>query len=169
MLTLICVGNAYLEYYFTHGLISIETYKHVQATCQDNVGQYAGLYVNKPCLRNPNLTCSNACESAVRDAFVEADTETDLINPYFIYGDVCMLPNHQVGALQYRTNIQSSMHRGPYAPCTDTFTEQYLRLPAVQDAIHVYLGSGSQRCETWFDYVFYTLTLCVSISSKIGS
>ncbi|KDO31610.1 hypothetical protein SPRG_19513 [Saprolegnia parasitica CBS 223.65] len=129
-------GNAYMEYYYTHGMISIETYDELRSVCKNDVGKYAGLYADTPCLKNPNVTCSNACESLVRDAI--ASVQTDNLNPYYIYGDVCLLQNSQVGALQYR-KIPSG-HRGPYAPCTDKFTEKYLRQPSVQAAIHVYGG-----------------------------
>ncbi|OQS05967.1 serine protease family S10 [Thraustotheca clavata] len=127
-------ANAYMEYYYTHGMISIETFEEIQSVCKNDVGKYAGLYADTPCLRDHNITCSNDCEALVRDAIASVDT--DNLNPYYIYGDVCLLQNNQVGALQYRKIAPA--HRGPYAPCTDKFTEKYLRLKQVQEAIHVY-------------------------------
>ncbi|OQR93221.1 serine protease family S10 [Achlya hypogyna] len=136
-------ANAYMEYYYTHGMISLETFEDIKRVCKNDVGTYAGLYANTPCLSNHSLPCSNLCEGVVRDAIVSVDT--DNLNPYYIYGDICLLQNNQIGALTYRPI--RPMHRGPYAPCTDQFTQAYLRLPEVQAAIHI----DSSSVVAWTD------------------
>ncbi|KAF0717234.1 Aste57867_2420 [Aphanomyces stellatus] len=127
-------GNAYMDYYYSHGMISLETYTDMTTKCKDQIGVYAGLYASSPCIRDPNVTCSNPCEAAVQEAVMSADV--DDLNPYFIYGDVCLLKNDQIGALQYRDT--QALPRHPHAPCTDAFTEKYLNLPEVREAIHVH-------------------------------
>ncbi|KDO31609.1 hypothetical protein SPRG_19512 [Saprolegnia parasitica CBS 223.65] len=122
-------NEAYLDYYYTHGMISIEAYADIQAKCNLNgLAQFAGVFSDR--------SSNDSCAVAVSEGMVQA--ETDKLNGYYIYGDVCLLQNDQGNTLQYR-DIRP-MHRGPYAPCTDQFTQSYLRLPQVQAAIHV---SGS--------------------------
>ncbi|RHY85006.1 hypothetical protein DYB35_014025 [Aphanomyces astaci] len=117
---------AYLDYYYTHGLISIEEYATIQSTCnKSGLAAYAGVFSDD--------SADTPCAKAVRAARDEADSGS--LNPYYIYGDVCLLQNDQGNALQYK-NVRP-MHRGNIGPCTDKFTQSYLRLPAVQAAIHV--------------------------------
>ncbi|RHY29248.1 hypothetical protein DYB32_005299 [Aphanomyces invadans] len=125
-------GNAYMDYYYSHGMISLETYEDMTAKCQDKIGVYAGLYATSPCIVDLNVTCSNACEAAVKEGVIAADVS--LLDPYFIYGDICLLRNNQVGALQYRKS--AALPRRPHTPCAAEFTKAYLNLPAVRAAIH---------------------------------
>ncbi|RLO01492.1 hypothetical protein DYB28_015649 [Aphanomyces astaci] len=127
-------GNAYMDYYYSHGMISLETYEDMTAKCKDQIGVYAGLYASSPCLRDPNVTCSNPCEAAVREAIISADPDDQ--DPYYIYGDICLIENDQIGALQYRES--AALPRRPHTPCAAEFTTAYLNLPAVRDAIHVH-------------------------------
>ncbi|CAK4589882.1 unnamed protein product [Aphanomyces euteiches] len=127
-------GNAYMDYYYSHGMISLEQYDDMTSKCQDKIGIYAGLYASSPCIRDPNVTCSNVCEAAVQEAVLSA--QTDHLNPYYIYGDVCLLDNNQIGVLQYRDS--AALPRHPHAPCTDQFTAAYLQLPQVRESLHVH-------------------------------
>ncbi|EQC37133.1 hypothetical protein SDRG_05360 [Saprolegnia diclina VS20] len=115
--------NAYVDYYYSHGLISLENYDDVLTNCGDDVGR---------CVISSD-NCTQACNSVLQEGIFSINESA--LNPYFIYGDVCLLENGQARALRYR-KIQP-MHRGPIGPCADTFTESYLRLPHVQAALHL--------------------------------
>ncbi|KAF0717233.1 Aste57867_2419 [Aphanomyces stellatus] len=117
--------NAYVDYYYTHGLISMENYNAVALACGDDVGR---------CVISPD-NCTDACETALKEGILSIDEAA--INPYYIYGDVCLLNNSQAYPLKFRNINIHGATRSSYGPCVDTFTEAYLRLPAVQEAIHV--------------------------------
>jgi cathepsin A (carboxypeptidase C)/serine carboxypeptidase-like clade 2 len=119
-------GNAYMDYYYSHGLVSLENYQDMVNYCGDEIGTCMYTSVN----------CSAECQNALNEGVLAADA--DQFNPYFIYGDKCLLSNTQGGSLRYtRKEMPSPTHRGDIGPCTDTFTQFYLRLPEVQEAIHV--------------------------------
>ncbi|DAZ96040.1 TPA: hypothetical protein N0F65_000035 [Lagenidium giganteum] len=120
-------GNAYMDYYYTHGLISLENYRDMQNFCGDQIGR---------CMYTAE-DCSEECQDALNEGVLAADA--DQFNPYYIYGDKCLLSNLQGGSLRYtKDKVEPSpTHRGHIGPCTDTFTQYYLRLDEVQRAIHV--------------------------------
>ncbi|OQS02728.1 serine protease family S10 [Thraustotheca clavata] len=117
-------GNAYVDYYYTHALISMESYNDIVDKCSDELSG---------CLFS-TTNCSKPCHEAVVDSPITSDTP--YLNPYYIYGDVCVLANGQGNLLHLRPNLQP-MHRGNIGPCTDRFTQDYLNLPQVKSAIHV--------------------------------
>ncbi|RHY29251.1 hypothetical protein DYB32_005302 [Aphanomyces invadans] len=117
---------AYMDYYYTHGMISLEDYTAIQASCnKSGLATYAGVFSDD--------SGDNACAKAIREGMDEADAGD--LNPYYIFGDVCLLENDQGNTLQYK-NVRP-MHRGKIGPCADAFTQSYLRQPAVQAALHV--------------------------------
>jgi cathepsin A (carboxypeptidase C)/serine carboxypeptidase-like clade 2 len=121
-------GNAYMDYYYSHALISRENYHKMLKYCSDEIGQ---------CMFTP-VNCSTRCQQAVDEGFLASDK--DQFNPYNIYGDVCLLSNGQGGSLRFTKKMKhptATHHRGEIGPCTDTFTQNYLRQPEVQEAIHV--------------------------------
>ncbi|KAH9108518.1 hypothetical protein LEN26_009137 [Aphanomyces euteiches] len=118
-------GNAYMDYYYSHGLISIESYNEIQAKCPSQV-----LFRCQQGVEN----CTDACRTALSEATFSADTSS--LNPYYLYGDVCLLKNTQATKLPYY-NIRPNTHRGVIGPCQEQYTEQYLRQDEVQQAIHV--------------------------------
>ncbi|ETV91960.1 hypothetical protein H310_13609 [Aphanomyces invadans] len=114
-----------MDYLYSHGLISIESYRAVHAACPTDI-----LW---QCTRNgPN--CSASCNQVVDEVLAAVDG--DSLNPYYIYGDVCLLKNGQASALQ-NYNIRPNTHRGEFGPCQDQFAAAYLQLDVVQNAIHV--------------------------------
>ncbi|KAF0698706.1 hypothetical protein As57867_010666, partial [Aphanomyces stellatus] len=119
-------NRAYMDYYYTHGMISIEDYGAIQTNCNDTtLATYAGVFSDS----SADDPCAKAIHRAMRDS------DHGSLNPYYIFGDVCLMENSQGQALQYK-NVRP-MHRGNIGPCTDKFTQSYLRLPKVQKAIHV--------------------------------
>ncbi|KAF0690729.1 Aste57867_17893 [Aphanomyces stellatus] len=134
-------GGAKLDYFYSHGLISIESYHAIQETCPpETLWQ---------CTRNgPN--CTSTCSQLVQSVIGSADT-TDL-NPYYIYGDVCLLHDGQASTLKHY-DIRPNTHRGVIGPCQDQFTQSYLSQASVQAAIHV---TGSRvdwtQCADDIDY-----------------
>ncbi|OQR93235.1 serine protease family S10 [Achlya hypogyna] len=119
-------GNAYMDYYYTHALISMESYNAIVDACADELSN---------CMFS-TANCSDACQAAVASSPITSDAS--YFNPYYIYGDVCLINNgqgdllhlHHVGDLQ-------PAHRGKVGPCTDRYTQDYLNLKHVQAALHV--------------------------------
>ncbi|RHY46805.1 hypothetical protein DYB34_010454 [Aphanomyces astaci] len=119
--------NSYVDYYYTHGLISLENYMAVGAACGDNVGRCVVSSVN----------CSAACEAALQDGILSIDEPA--LNRYYIYGDVCLLNKSQAHPFKYR-NLRpppTPLSDAVTTPCTNTFTQEYLRQPLVQEALHL--------------------------------
>ncbi|KDO31612.1 hypothetical protein SPRG_03532 [Saprolegnia parasitica CBS 223.65] len=116
-------GNAYMDYYYTHAMISRENYLSMVANC-------AGEQL-KMCMRSPN-SCTPQCRDALRVGIMSANKQQ--FNPYNIYGDVCLLPNSQGETLHYHS-VEPS--RGDIGPCQDKFTQSYLQLHSVQEVLHV--------------------------------
>ncbi|KAF0717235.1 Aste57867_2421 [Aphanomyces stellatus] len=117
-------NRAFLDYYYTHGMISIEHYTAVQRTCNASaLAMYAGIWAN--------YSMDEPCANAVRACMDESDNRN--LNRYDIYGDVCQLEIFQPEP--YR-NVRP-MHRGRIGPCATVFTQAYLQLSEVQKAIHV--------------------------------
>ena len=125
-------GNAYVDYYYSHALISLEAYEEIKALCGESIG----------CLFD-DLPCPTKCGELLQKAQAEADTEA--LNPLFIYGDKCLLDDEQVNALRKQaTSVVQlpSAHRGDIGPCADTLTRAYLNQPEVQEAIHATKPGG---------------------------
>ncbi|ETV91962.1 hypothetical protein H310_13611 [Aphanomyces invadans] len=127
--------SSYMDYYYSHGLISIETYEAVQKNCKPEERWLCQDYY-------PG--CSDLCAATYREAdWSMDDGDMDL---YYIYGDVCRLQSNQTQALKYRGSIRPLTHRGVVGPCADTFTNAYLNLPVVLEAIHVDKGQSYADC-----------------------
>ncbi|OQR96862.1 serine protease family S10, partial [Achlya hypogyna] len=130
------IGNAYtdttidnasvLDYYYYHAMISPEAYRAIQAACPTDA-------IKAACLDGA-ASCPKACSGPLNDALDRI--ESDKLDAYYIYGDVCLLPE---GATQALRHIRP-MHRGVYGPCRDVFTQDYLRQAKVQAALHIDTG-----------------------------
>ncbi|KAF0697753.1 Aste57867_11585 [Aphanomyces stellatus] len=119
-------GNAYMDYFYAHALISMENYDDMVAKCETEIGRCMFTQAN----------CSAPCQAAVKEGLWASDMA--YFNPYYIYGDVCLLANDQGGMLHHRKDMNiRPMHRGKIEPCTDKYTQDYLNLNDVQRAIHV--------------------------------
>ncbi|RHY29256.1 hypothetical protein DYB32_005301 [Aphanomyces invadans] len=116
-------GKSYYDWIYSHALISHATYMALRTHCQDDVSECA----------DGTKQCSAECVAALDDSRISSDIGD--LNEYFIYGDVCLLKTRQAQSFTYhriRPNV-----RGNVGPCADVFTQEYLRLPEVQAAIHV--------------------------------
>ncbi|CAO2199108.1 unnamed protein product [Urochloa humidicola] len=116
------VGNAVIddyhdyigtfEYWWTHGLISDETYEKLRITCEHEVSEHP----------------SNACDK-ILDV---AEAEQGDIDAYSIYTPTC-----KKKSLHKRRLIKGRpwFPRG-YDPCTENYATKYYNLPEVQKALH---------------------------------
>lgn len=127
-------GGAYMDYYYSHGLISLENYREMQKQCGNDIG----------CV-NIDGQCSDACQAVLEEGILAV--QEDQFNPYFIYGDKCLLPADQASTLRKKTHkarknaalagTMSNDARLDIGPCAETFTQRYLNQEKVQKAIHV--------------------------------
>ncbi|EQC26142.1 hypothetical protein SDRG_16032 [Saprolegnia diclina VS20] len=124
-------SNAQMDYDYTHGLISVESYTTLQTACKHTVLAQC-LYYDK---------CNDACGRAIDVANAEANTS--FLDPYYLNGDKCLLRDGQLSALQYR--YVRPMHRGVIGPCQATFAAAYLSQASVQTAIH----ASSANVSAW--------------------
>jgi len=135
------VGNAWTSmpvdnagavfYWWTHALISDETYQNIMATCDfTNIGPLvSGQFGKDPV----------ACQQYL----IQAYTAIAGINIYDIYVDVC---NSNQKYIRQYANAGSPVHAAmlrvqeqitpPYQPCQENWMSNYLNLPAVRKAIH---------------------------------
>ncbi|TMW65999.1 hypothetical protein Poli38472_003764 [Pythium oligandrum] len=119
-------GNAYVDYYYSHALLSLDNYDDLRKYCGDNVGK---------CMEDTE-DCPKKCVKALEEGI--SSIREDDFNPYFIYGDKCLLSNSQGSVLRHVDLVdKSSTRRGDIGPCAETFTQSYLRIPEVQKALHV--------------------------------
>ncbi|RAW29107.1 hypothetical protein PC110_g14528 [Phytophthora cactorum] len=128
-------GNAYIDYYYSHAMVSLEAYEKIKVICGAHIG----------CLFD-DTPCPSGCEALLEEAEVGAGG----LDPYFIYGDICLMDNTQAKALRKRAkpSVQiSPTHRGDIGACADTLTHVYLNLPEVQDAIHVTESMGGKHVQ----------------------
>ncbi|ETI46887.1 hypothetical protein F441_08770 [Phytophthora nicotianae CJ01A1] len=126
-------GNAYIDYYYSHAMVSLEAYEKIKVQCGAHIG----------CLFD-DTPCPSGCEALLEEAEVGAGG----LDPYFIYGDICLMDNSQAKALRKRAkpSVQiSPTHRGDIGACADTLTHIYLNLPEVQRAIHVTKSTGGKH------------------------
>ncbi|CAK4289424.1 unnamed protein product [Aphanomyces euteiches] len=120
-------GNALMDFYYTHALISRQNYQRTTTYCVGEEIRY--------CLSSAERECSKECADALHAGIVQVDKQA--LNPYNIYGDVCLLENGQAKALHYTLHESSILPRGDIGPCQDVFTRAYLQLSSVQKALHV--------------------------------
>lgn len=117
------VGNAVIddyhdyvgtfEYWWTHGLISDDTYQKLQLACEFDSSAHA----------------SKACNQI----YDVAEAEEGLIDAYSIYTPTC-----KKASLRKRRLIKGRrpwLPRG-YDPCTEKYSTKYYNLPEVQKAFH---------------------------------
>ncbi|RHY14509.1 hypothetical protein DYB25_004266 [Aphanomyces astaci] len=124
-------NTAFLEYYYTHGMISIEAYTQVRQACNSTalLAQYSGIWATYNLSKHP-------CAEAVNAAMTEADTTH--LNRYDIYADVCVESQLSTAPHQRHPVRRPSAHRGATGgPCVDKYTQAYLGQRSVQVAIHV--------------------------------
>jgi len=117
------VGNAVIddyhdyigtfEYWWTHGLISDETYEKLQLACEFDVYEH------------PSEECKKILEVAA--------AEQGKIDAYSIYTPTC-----KKTSLHKRRLIRGRTHWLPrgYDPCTEKYSTKYYNLPEVQKALH---------------------------------
>ncbi|KAI5082696.1 hypothetical protein GOP47_0002439 [Adiantum capillus-veneris] len=105
------------EFYFSHSLISDETFDTIKNNCafQNDLPVVA---------EDSNTTCNKA----VRDA----DVDMTKIDIYNVYGLSCNKKNSS----SQRRLYEPRLLLGAYDPCLDSVTP-YLNLPAVQSALHI--------------------------------
>ncbi|KAG7380835.1 hypothetical protein PHYPSEUDO_006728 [Phytophthora pseudosyringae] len=130
-------GNAYIDYYYSHAMVSLEAYEKIKVLCGAHIG----------CLFD-ETPCPAGCEALLEEAEVGANA--DGLDPYYIYGDICLMDNTQAKALRKRAKPSAQIsptHRGDIGACADTLTHLYLNLPEVQDAIHVAGRTGGKRVQ----------------------
>ncbi|TYZ61056.1 hypothetical protein PybrP1_002661 [[Pythium] brassicae (nom. inval.)] len=139
-------NSAYVDYYYSHGLISLENYRDMQKVCsRENIG----------CVFTGG-NCTDECKQVLAEGLLTMDEEQ--FNPYFIYGDKCLLNANQATAMRLSAALSTSARsstapqpasrrrlevaatwnqREEIVPCADTFTMEYLNQKSVQQAIHV--------------------------------
>ncbi|KAF0697220.1 Aste57867_12076 [Aphanomyces stellatus] len=122
------LASAYMDYMYTHGLISIEMYDLGNELCgADGVAH---------CIYGAGV-CPEACLDVLLKDFTSSEwTNPHAMDPSYIYGDVCKLRDNQARMLTSH-NIRPLTHRGEVGPCQDRFATLYLQLYAVQKALHV--------------------------------
>ncbi|KAK1934562.1 Serine carboxypeptidase-like 26 [Phytophthora citrophthora] len=126
-------GNAYIDYYYSHAMVSLEAYEKIKVECGAHIG----------CLFD-DAPCPSGCEALLEEAEVGA-MASDALDPYFIYGDKCLMDNTQAKALRKRAKPSvrvSPSHRGDIGACADSLTHVYLNLPEVQESIHATKPGG---------------------------
>ncbi|ETV91959.1 hypothetical protein H310_13608 [Aphanomyces invadans] len=126
-----------MDYFYSHGLISIELYNRGRQVCGDK-----GV---ANCVYGGGV-CTPECLATLEESIASSEWENagDL-NQYYIFGDVCKLQNKQAHTLLDKS-IRPLTHRGVVGPCQDMYTVAYLQLAAVQDAIHVAVHTEWSDC-----------------------
>nr|AIG55831.1 secreted protein [Achlya hypogyna] len=123
-------NESYIDYYYSHGLISMEAYHAIQTSC---VGELAR------CMYDIPINCSEKCSAAV-DHSVKA-IATDTMDPYYIYGDVCLMASGQSLALPHTKHKKAlnttTAARNMPQPCIDTFTNAYLQTPELRAYLNI--------------------------------
>ncbi|EQC32660.1 hypothetical protein SDRG_09636 [Saprolegnia diclina VS20] len=113
-------GGATFDYLYSHGMLALETYKAIQTYCPPSL--------LAACLAGTG--CTDRCALALVDGFIGADEAA--MDPYDIYGDVCLLTQARLLAPK---NVRP-LHRGVVGPCTAKYMTAYLNQASVQAAIH---------------------------------
>jgi serine carboxypeptidase-like clade 2 len=151
----IMVGNAWtysvfdnrgaVDYWYTHALISNETYQGIINNCDfGKIGPLKG---------DPQDQC---------DMFVDsAFSEMGNINIYDIYVDVC-LSRRQQKYVEQLGRAGSRLHRAlasvkinpPYQPCIDEYTNIYMNAESVKAAIHAKSDITWSMCSPVINYSY---------------
>ncbi|KAJ4979108.1 hypothetical protein NE237_009888 [Protea cynaroides] len=100
------------EYWWTHGLISDETYRTLNVTCDFQSSMHP----------------SDACNQALN----VASTEQGNIDPYSIFTPPC----NDTSSLRHNLRGHYPWMLRAYDPCTENHSRVYFNLPEVQKAIH---------------------------------
>uniref|UniRef100_J3KWL5 Carboxypeptidase n=2 Tax=Oryza brachyantha TaxID=4533 RepID=J3KWL5_ORYBR len=136
------VGNAVIddyhdyvgtfEYWWTHGLISDDTYQKLQVSC--DFGSSA----------HPSKACDKIYEVA--------EAEQGNIDAYSIYTPTC-----KKTSFLKRRLIKGNMPWLPrgYDPCTEKYSTKYYNLPEVQKAFHANVTGIPYAWTTCSDDLFY--------------
>ncbi|KAF0698234.1 Aste57867_11138 [Aphanomyces stellatus] len=166
-LTGFAVGNPYtdqkiddastIDYYFSHAMVSVDDYRVIQAACQPSeIWMCQDNYVG----------CSDACKAVYKQ--VNGSIGLDLMNPYYIYGDICFLQPNQTGPLATRhRRTPPAPTSTPFDACIDIPTGVYLGLAKVQRAIHA-IGDHEPPIE-WVDcsdYIGAVFTMALTVLDK---
>jgi len=122
-------NESYIDYYYTHGLISMEAYNSIKSHC---VGELAR------CMYDIPVNCSASCSSIINHSVKSIAQNT--MDPYYIYGDICLMSGAQSLALPHMKHKKkakkalslSAESRNKPMPCVDTFTNAYLSSREVQ-------------------------------------
>ncbi|CAK4621476.1 hypothetical protein LEN26_001344 [Aphanomyces euteiches] len=123
--------GSYLDYFYSHALISEEMYEESKTICPgDSIAH---------CM-NDGINCTEACSNLFMDALTTSNwINAKVFDEYNIYGDVCQLAEGQSSALHYN-HIRATTHRGEHVPCQTDYTTRYLLQESVQNAIHIESG-----------------------------
>ncbi|KAL6011073.1 hypothetical protein ACLOJK_001517 [Asimina triloba] len=116
------------EYWWTHGLISDDTYHTLRLTCQFVSSQH------------PSVECEKALDVA--------DDERGNIDPYSIYTPPC-----NSTSLGRRLRGRHPWMYRAYDPCTERYSTKYFNRPDVQKALHANLTGLPYSWETCSDIV----------------
>ncbi|KAJ0978228.1 hypothetical protein J5N97_013702 [Dioscorea zingiberensis] len=100
------------EYWWTHGLISDDTYKELKVTCDLESSEH------------PSVDCVKVLDTA--------NVEFGNIDPYSIYTRTCNLSS----SLKHNVRGHYPWMSRAYDPCTDRYAKVYYNLPEVQKALH---------------------------------
>ncbi|RHY29895.1 hypothetical protein DYB32_004766 [Aphanomyces invadans] len=132
------VASAYLDYFYTHALMSLKAYELGRRVC--GATGVSGCFYG-----------GNECPTECLAVLVEAGFgQESMLDPSDIFGDVCVATQSATlttfmaqQATRYRRtsatkNIRPLTHRGVVGPCQMQYTTKYLQLYAVQHALHVY-------------------------------
>ncbi|OQS02911.1 serine protease family S10, partial [Thraustotheca clavata] len=123
-------GTSTFDYLYSHAMVSIEVYDSIQKHCPYDILAM--------CLASRG--CTNECAMELVRGYSEANEVA--LNPYNIYGDVCLLPPDQ-SVLVAPHNIRP-LNRGVIGPCQSKFMTMYLNLAQVQEAIHANASSSTE-------------------------
>ncbi|KAL5730745.1 Serine carboxypeptidase-like 27 [Ranunculus cassubicifolius] len=136
------VGNAVIddyhdfigtfEYWWTHGLISDETYHSLNVYCDLEAAEHV----------------SHECDKVLH----RAEAEQGNIDPYSIFTPTCTST-----ASRRRKSLRSNHRRisMTYDPCTEKHSTVYFNLPEVQEALHANVTGIPYPWETCSDTVGY--------------
>ncbi|XP_038988960.1 serine carboxypeptidase II-1-like [Phoenix dactylifera] len=100
------------EYWWTHGLISDDTYRDLRVTCDLQSSQH------------PSAGCLKVLEAAAN--------ELGNIDPYSIYTRAC----NETTTLKRKLRGHYPWMSRAYDPCTENYAEVYYNRPEVQMALH---------------------------------
>ncbi|CAK4683902.1 unnamed protein product [Aphanomyces euteiches] len=119
-------ASATLDYFYTHGLISISMYERGRDACAVSGASY--------CFYGGG-ECPQECLAVLLEGQASSQAaNAQAFNLFDIFGDVCSLKSNL--KLEHHA-IRPLTHRGMMGPCVDLFTSKYLQRYTVQRAIHI--------------------------------